>query len=78
MAADSARLCNYEPADPLQLQMPKLGMSGRNTSPSSGPTAPCRKPRCIECATPFLAMEKGLYIQYEAAWPVTPALPDMA
>ena len=37
-----------------------------------------RKPKCIECATPFLAMEKGLYIQYEAAWPVTPALPDLA
>ncbi len=29
-------------------------------------------------ATPFLAMQKGLYIQYEAAWPVTLALPDLA
>jgi len=37
-----------------------------------------RKPKCIECATPFLAMEKGRYIQYEAAWPVTLALPDVA
>ena len=37
-----------------------------------------RKPMCIECATPFLAMQKGLYIQYEAAWPVTLALPDIA
>jgi hypothetical protein len=37
-----------------------------------------RKPKCIECATPFPAMEKGRYIQYEAAWPVTLALPDMA
>jgi hypothetical protein len=35
-----------------------------------------RAPRCIECATPFLAKEKGLYIHYEAAWPVVPALPD--
>ena len=40
--------------------------------------ATLRKPMCIECATPFLAMEKGRYIQYEAAWPVTLALPDMA
>jgi hypothetical protein len=40
--------------------------------------ASLRKPRCIECATPFLAMQKGLYIQYEAAWPVTLALPDLA
>jgi hypothetical protein len=37
-----------------------------------------RKPSCIECATPFFAKDKGLFIQYEAAWPVTPALPDMA
>jgi hypothetical protein len=37
-----------------------------------------RKPKCIECATPFLAMEKGRYLQYEAAWPVTLALPDVA
>ena len=37
-----------------------------------------RKPKCIECATPFLAMAKGRYIQYEAAWPVTLALPDVA
>jgi hypothetical protein len=37
-----------------------------------------RKPKCIECATPFLAMEKGRYIQYEAAWPVTLALPGVA
>jgi hypothetical protein len=37
-----------------------------------------RKPRSIVCATPFLAMQKGLYIQYEAAWPVTLALPDLA
>jgi hypothetical protein len=36
------------------------------------------KPKCIECATPFVAVEKGRYIQYEAAWPVTLALPDMA
>jgi hypothetical protein len=41
-------------------------------------TAPLRKPKCIECATPFVAVEKGLYIQYEAAWPVTLALPDVA
>jgi hypothetical protein len=40
--------------------------------------ASLRKPKCIECATPFLAMQKGLHIHYEAAWPVTPALPDMA
>jgi hypothetical protein len=40
--------------------------------------ASLRKPKCIECATPFLAMEKGRYIQYEAAWPVTLALPDVA
>jgi hypothetical protein len=37
-----------------------------------------RKPRCIACATALLAMQKGLYIQYEAAWPVTLALPDLA
>ena len=37
-----------------------------------------RRPRCIECATPFLAKDKGLFIQYEAAWPVTLALPDVA
>jgi hypothetical protein len=38
-----------------------------------------RKPKCIECATPFLATEKDRHIQYEAAaWPVTLALPDMA
>jgi hypothetical protein len=37
-----------------------------------------RKPKCIECAMPFLAMEKGRYIQYKAAWPVTLALPDVA
>jgi hypothetical protein len=37
-----------------------------------------RKPKCVECATPFLAMEKGLFIQYEATWPVTLVLPDMA
>jgi hypothetical protein len=44
--------------------------------PRTDPTL--RKPKCIECATPFLAMEKGRYIQYEAAWPVTLALPDVA
>ena len=37
-----------------------------------------RKPKCIECATPFLAMENDHYIQYEAAWPVTLVLPDVA
>ena len=37
-----------------------------------------RKPKCVECGTPFLAMQRGLYIQYEAAWPVTHALPDVA
>ena len=37
---------------------------------------PHRPPRCIECATPFLAKERGLHIHYEAAWPVTPSLPD--
>ena len=36
-----------------------------------------RKPKCIECATPFLAVEKGRYIQYEAAWLVTLVLPDL-
>ena len=40
--------------------------------------ASLRKPRCVQCATPFLAEDKGLFIQYEAAWPVTLALPDMA
>ena len=40
--------------------------------------ASLRKPKCVECATPFLAKDKGLYIQYEAAWPVTLALPDVA
>ncbi len=40
--------------------------------------APLRKPKCIECATPFLAMEKGRYIHYAAAWPVTLTLPDVA
>ena len=40
--------------------------------------AALREPKCIECATPFLSVEKGRYIQYEAAWPVTLALPDMA
>ena len=40
--------------------------------------ASLRKPKCIECATPFMAMQKGLYIHYEAAWPVTLALPDKA
>jgi hypothetical protein len=42
------------------------------------PEVSLRKPKCIECATPFLAMENGRYIQYEAAWPVTLALPDVA
>jgi hypothetical protein len=40
--------------------------------------ATLRRPRCIECATPFLAKDKSLFIQYEAAWPVTLALPDVA
>ena len=35
-----------------------------------------RKPRCIECGTPFLAMENSLHIHYEAAWPVTRVPPD--
>jgi len=41
---------------------------------------PQRGPRGIECATPFLANEKGLHIHYEAAWPVTslPKLPSGA
>ncbi|WP_154073545.1 hypothetical protein [Bradyrhizobium erythrophlei] len=39
---------------------------------------PQRAPRCIECATPFLAKEKGLHIHYEAAWPVTPSLPELS
>jgi hypothetical protein len=39
--------------------------------------ATLRKPKCIECATPFLAMENGRY-KYKAAWPVTLALPDVA
>ena len=39
---------------------------------------PQRAPRCIECTTPFLAKEKGLHIHYEAAWPVTPSLPELS
>ena len=39
---------------------------------------PQRAPRCIECATPFLAKEKGLHIHYKAAWPVTPSLPELS
>jgi hypothetical protein len=31
-----------------------------------------------DASTPFLAMQKGRYIQYEAAWPVTLAPPDLA
>jgi hypothetical protein len=34
------------------------------------------RPRCMECGTPFLAMEGGLHIHYEAAWPVTFVPPD--
>jgi hypothetical protein len=37
---------------------------------------PQSSPRCIECATPFLAKERGMHIHYEAAWPVTPLLPE--
>ena len=40
-----------------------------------GPQSP---PRCIECATPFLAKERGMHIYYEAAWPVTPLLPELS
>jgi hypothetical protein len=29
------------------------------------------------CKRRFPAMENGLYIQYEAAWPVTLVLPDV-
>ena len=32
--------------------------------------APDVKPRCSECGTPFLAMEKGRYIHYQPAWSV--------
>jgi hypothetical protein len=39
---------------------------------------PKRGPRCIEWATPFLAKERGLHIHYEAAWPVTPSLPELS
>jgi hypothetical protein len=39
---------------------------------------PQRPPRCIECATPFLAKERGMHIHYEAAWPVTPLLPELS
>lgn len=38
--------------------------------------SPERKPRCIECETPFLARESGLHIHYEAACPVTFLPPD--
>jgi hypothetical protein len=34
------------------------------------------KPKCIECGTPFPGIEQGLFIKYEAAWPVTLAPPD--
>ena len=33
-------------------------------------------PKCIECGTPFPATDQGLFIKYEAAWPVTLAPPD--
>ena len=39
---------------------------------------PLRSPRCIECAMPFLAKERGMHIHYEAAWPVTPLLPELS
>jgi ribosomal protein S27AE len=40
--------------------------------------APEEKPRCSECGTPFLAMEKGRYIHYQAAWNVVPLSLDQA
>jgi hypothetical protein len=39
---------------------------------------PQSSPRCIECTTPFLAKERGMHIHYEAAWPVTPLLPELS
>jgi hypothetical protein len=39
-------------------------------------SAPQRAPRCIECQTPFLAMEEGVHIHYEATWPVVFLPPD--
>ena len=41
-----------------------------------GDRAPQTKPSCIDCGTAFLAQDKGLYIYYEAAWPVTMVPPD--
>ena len=38
--------------------------------------ASLHRPKCIECATPFLAMEEGPFIPYEAAWPVPLLLPN--
>jgi hypothetical protein len=40
-----------------------------------GEAAP-KNPRCIECGMAFLAKDRGLYIRYEAAWPVTLVPPD--
>jgi hypothetical protein len=38
---------------------------------------PEMKPRCRECDTPFLVMEKGQYIHYQAALDIAPPLsPD--
>jgi len=34
--------------------------------------------RCSECGTPFLAMENGQHIHYQAAWNVVPLSPDQA
>lgn len=38
--------------------------------------APFQKPSCIDCGMAFLAQNEGLYVRYEAAWPVTLVPPD--
>ena len=41
-----------------------------------GEIAPFRQPRCIDCGMAFLSKDDGLFIRYEAAWPVTLVPPD--
>jgi hypothetical protein len=62
-------------AQPYNFKCPNPACGAEYVAVQRAQQEPERGPRCIECATPFLAKERDLHIHYEAAWPVTPSLP---
>lgn len=56
-------------AVPYNYECPKLDCAAEYIA-TYRDHAPDEKPRCSQCGTPFLAMEKGRYIHYQRVDPL--------